>query len=59
MEIAQRNSDSVLVLSEELAATDVVVTEGVQTLREGGDVREANQSGSVQSDAASPEKKSL
>ncbi|EDQ03667.1 Multidrug resistance protein MdtA (plasmid) [Sulfitobacter indolifex] len=59
VEIAQRNSDSVLVLSEELAATDVVVTEGVQTLREGGDVREANQSGSVQSDAASPEKKSL
>ncbi len=59
VEIAQRNSDSVLVLSDNLTATDVVVTEGVQTLREGGDVREANQSGSVQSDAASLEKKSL
>lgn len=59
VEIAQRNSDSVLVLSEGLIAADVVVTEGVQTLREGGDVREVNRSGSVQSDAAPAEKKTL
>ncbi len=59
VEIAQRNSDSVLVLSDELTAEDVVVTEGVQTLREGGEVREANRSGRAQSGAAISEKTTL
>ncbi len=36
--IAQRNSDSVLVTSDDLAAGDAVVTEGVQSLREGAEV---------------------
>jgi RND family efflux transporter MFP subunit len=59
VEIAQRNSNSVLVLSEGLTAEDVVVTEGVQTLREGGEVQEANRAGSVQSGAASSRKTTL
>lgn len=59
VEIAQRNSNSVLVLSEGLTAEDVVVTEGVQTLREGGDVQEANRAGSVQSGAAPSRKTTL
>jgi RND family efflux transporter MFP subunit len=59
VEIAQRNSNSVLVLSDDLTADDVVVTEGVQTLREGGEVREVNRAGSVQSDAAPAEKTTL
>ncbi len=59
VEIAQRNSNSVLVLSDDLTADDVVVTEGVQTLREGGEVREVNQAGRVQSDAAPAEKTTL
>ena len=59
VEIAQRNSNSVLVLSDDLTADDVVVTEGVQTLREGGEVREVNRAGSVQSDAAPTEKTTL
>ncbi len=36
--IAQRNSDEVLVTSDDLRAQDIVVTEGVQTLREGAGV---------------------
>lgn len=36
--IEQRNSDSVLVKSDDLAAGDAVVTEGVQTLRDGAEV---------------------
>jgi RND family efflux transporter MFP subunit len=36
--IEQRNSDKVLVTSEDLVAGDVVVTEGVQTLRDGAEV---------------------
>jgi RND family efflux transporter MFP subunit len=36
--LAQRNADSVLVQAEGLAAGDLVVTEGVQTLRPGADV---------------------
>ena len=59
VEIAQRNSNSVLVLSDDLTADDVVVTEGVQTLREGGEVREVNRAGSVQSDAVPTEKTTL
>ncbi|WP_394419450.1 efflux RND transporter periplasmic adaptor subunit [Sulfitobacter sp. 1A13421] len=59
VEIAQRNSNSVLVLSDDLTADDVVVTEGVQTLREGGEVREVNRASSVQSDAAPAEKTTL
>lgn len=36
--IAQRNSDAVLVRADGLMAEDMVVTEGVQALREGADV---------------------
>jgi RND family efflux transporter MFP subunit len=36
--IEQRNSDEVLVTSDDLAAGDMVVTEGVQTLRDGAEV---------------------
>lgn len=43
VEIAQRNSDEVLVTSDDLLAGDLVVTEGVQTLREGADVALAPQ----------------
>lgn len=38
VEIRQRNSDSVLVDSDVLKAGDEIVTEGVQTLREGAEV---------------------
>jgi len=38
IEIIQRNSEEVLVSSENLAAGDLVVTEGVQTLRDGAEV---------------------
>jgi len=43
VEIVQRNSDQVLVFSDSLAAGDLVVTEGVQTLREGAEVAIAEQ----------------
>lgn len=36
--IAQRGSDAVLVTADDLAANEMVVTEGVQTLREGAEV---------------------
>jgi len=36
--IAQRNRDEVLVTSDDLRKDDMVVTEGVQTLRDGADV---------------------
>ncbi|UWR25842.1 efflux RND transporter periplasmic adaptor subunit [Sulfitobacter sp. S223] len=38
VKIVQRNSDQVLVSSDGLAADDLVITEGVQTLREGSEV---------------------
>lgn len=38
IEIVQRNSDEVLVNSDGLSAGDQVVTEGVQTLREGAEI---------------------
>lgn len=41
--IAQRNSDEVLVTSDDLRKDDMVVTEGVQTLRDGADVTVAPQ----------------
>lgn len=40
--IVQRNSDAVLVTSDDLAVDDLVVTEGVQTLREGAEVSVTN-----------------
>ncbi|MCZ4352843.1 efflux RND transporter periplasmic adaptor subunit [Roseovarius aestuarii] len=40
--IVQRNRDSVLVTSDDLKVGDNVVTEGVQTLREGGEVSVEN-----------------
>ncbi|MFT6675844.1 MAG: RND family efflux transporter MFP subunit [Sulfitobacter sp.] len=36
--IEQRNSDSVLITSDDLKAGETVITEGMQTLREGSDV---------------------
>jgi RND family efflux transporter MFP subunit len=41
--IAQRNRDEVLVTSDDLRKDDMVVTEGVQTLRDGADVTVAPQ----------------
>lgn len=43
VQIIQRNSDEVLVSSDDLDVGDLVVTEGVQTLREGAEVRIAEQ----------------
>lgn len=40
--IAQRNSDAVLVTSDDLSEGELVVTEGVQTLRDGAEVGIAN-----------------
>jgi multidrug efflux pump subunit AcrA (membrane-fusion protein) len=40
--IAQRNSDSVLIRADALAAGENVVTEGVQTLRNGAEVSPVN-----------------
>lgn len=45
--IAQRNSDEVLVTSEGLRKDDMVVTEGVQTLREGAEVEIVSQDASA------------
>ncbi|WP_439150544.1 efflux RND transporter periplasmic adaptor subunit [Sulfitobacter sp.] len=45
--IAQRNSDEVLVTSEGLRKDDMVVTEGVQTLREGAEVEIISQDASA------------
>jgi RND family efflux transporter MFP subunit len=42
VEIVQRNSDAVLVTSEDLSVGEQVVTEGVQTLRNGSEVSIAN-----------------
>ncbi|MFC6761627.1 hypothetical protein ACFQFQ_22625 [Sulfitobacter porphyrae] len=42
MTIAQRNSDSVLIRADALAAGENVVTEGVQTLRNGAEVSPVN-----------------
>lgn len=38
VQIIQRNSEEVLVSSDDLSAGDQVITEGVQTLRDGGEV---------------------
>ncbi|WP_386627119.1 efflux RND transporter periplasmic adaptor subunit [Sulfitobacter geojensis] len=53
VDIVQRNSGEVLVAAEGLSAGDQVVTEGVQTLREGAEVKIAppNQSASVARDS--------
>lgn len=53
--IAQRNSDSVLVTSDDLQAGDEVVTEGVQTLRDGADVTPAETRGAARSTGAQKE----
>ncbi len=45
--IAQRNSDEVLVRSDDLKSDDIVVTEGVQTLRPGAEVSVASQGDSA------------
>lgn len=45
--IAQRNSDSVLITSEDLRAGDEVVIEGVQTLRDGAEVTIAGEPGAA------------
>ena len=45
--IVQRNSDEVLVTSEGLKKDDMVVTEGVQTLREGAEVNIVSQDASA------------
>lgn len=52
VDIVQRNSGEVLVAAEALSAGDQVVTEGVQTLREGAEVKVAppDQSASVARD---------
>jgi RND family efflux transporter MFP subunit len=50
--IEQRNSDSVLVSSEGLEAGDPVVTEGVQTLREGAEVAPAGPQDAARAPAA-------
>ena len=42
VDIAQRNSDAVLVRSDLLKAGDQVIVEGVQTLREGAEVAPAD-----------------
>ncbi len=39
VQIVQRNSEEVLVSSDDLSAGDQVITEGVQALRDGGDVK--------------------
>ncbi len=59
VEIVQRNSGSVLVRSEGLTPGQSVVTEGVQSLREGGEVRVTNQAGGAQTGAATDHKKTL
>ncbi len=56
VEIAQRNSDSVLVRSEHLQANEQVVTEGVQTLREGAEVAPVNADGAA-TDLSGPSRK--
>ncbi|APE45743.1 efflux transporter periplasmic adaptor subunit (plasmid) [Sulfitobacter alexandrii] len=45
--IAQRNSDSVLIRAEGLKPGETVVTEGVQTLREGAEVAPVNAEGAT------------
>ena len=52
IEIAQRNSGSVLIRSDRLQPGEAVVTEGVQSLREGAQVRATNRAGSAETDAA-------
>ncbi len=59
VEIAQRNSGSVVVRSEGLTAGQSVVTEGVQSLREGAEVRVTNQAGSAQTGSSRGEKETL
>lgn len=59
VEIAQRNSDEVLVLSDDLKPDDIVVTEGVQTLRAGSEVEVQAQGDSADLRQASGESTKL
>ena len=59
VEIAQRNSDEVLITAEGLAADDLVVTEGVQTLRDGVDVDVVTHEGSASAASATVERARL
>ncbi|PVA10640.1 efflux RND transporter periplasmic adaptor subunit [Pelagivirga sediminicola] len=52
VEIVQRENDAVLVRSEDLAVGEIVVIEGVQTLRDGADVTVATQEDAVSHAAA-------
>ncbi|MEX3317128.1 efflux RND transporter periplasmic adaptor subunit [Sulfitobacter sp. PS-8MA] len=59
VEIVQRNSGSVLVRSEGLTPGQSVVTEGVQSLREGSALRVSNQAGSAETGADAGSKQTL
>ena len=48
VELVQRNSASVLLRADGLREGDLIVTEGVQSLREGAEVRVTNEAGSAQ-----------
>ena len=54
VEIIQRNSEEVLVASEGLSAGDLVVTEGVQTLRQGAEVNVSEEEVSAAAPAGGP-----
>lgn len=54
VEIIQRNSTEVLVASDGLSAGDLVVTEGVQTLRQGAEVNVSEQEVSAAAPAGGP-----
>jgi RND family efflux transporter MFP subunit len=54
VEIIQRNSEEVLVASEGLSSGDLVVTEGVQTLRQGAEVNVSEQEVSAAAPAGGP-----
>lgn len=57
VDIAQRNSDSVLVTSDDLRPGEPVVTEGVQTLRDGADVAPVGPQDAASANAASQQAK--
>lgn len=54
VEIVQRNSDAVLVRAEGLGPDDAVVTEGVQSLRDGAEVSPRSEDASAQADETAP-----
>ena len=54
VEIVQRNSDAVLVRAEGLGPDDAVVTEGVQSLRNGAEVSPRSEDASAQADETAP-----